>query len=158
MRRALLGTVAMSVLLALYLGATAQLALALLGTGILVTQAMGAALVILPLVGVWALVRELMFGAASARLVRTLEAEGALPEETFERRPSGRPLRDQADAEFPKYAAEVEREPQSWRAWLRLGLAYDASGDRRRARAAVRTAIRLSRQELPETGPNKSVQ
>lgn len=148
----------MSVLLALYLGATTQLAVALLGSGTLVTQAMGAALVVLPLVGVWALVRELMFGAASASLVRILEAEGALPEDNIERRPSGRPLRDQADAEFPKYAAEVEREPQSWRAWLRLGLAYDASGDRRRARAAVRTAIRLSRQEKPETDPNQGVQ
>jgi cytochrome c-type biogenesis protein CcmH/NrfG len=148
----------MSVLLAIYLGATTQLAVALLGTGILTTQAMGAALVILPLVGVWALVRELMFGAASARLVRTLEAEGTLPEENFERRPSGRPLRDEADAEFPRYAAEVEREPESWRAWLRLGLAYDASGDRRRARSAVRTAIRLDRQESQQARPPKNVQ
>ena len=32
-----------------------------------------------------------------------------------------------------------------WRAWLRLGLVYDASGDRRRARAAVRRAIALAR-------------
>ena len=158
MRRAVVGTIVMSVLLGVYLIATMQLAIGLLVSGSVVTTVMGVALIVLPLVGVWALVRELMFGVASARLVRTLEAEDALPEENIARRPSGRPLRDEADAEFPRYAAEVEREPQSWRAWLRLGLAYDASGDRRRARAAVRTAIRLSREDASRGGPAKSVQ
>ncbi len=146
MRRAILGTVVMTVLLAIYLALTLQLAIALLGSSSGVAIAMGVALVILPLVGVWALVRELMFGFASSRLIRTLEAEGGLPVDNLPHRPSGRPLRAEADAEFPEYAREVELNPQSWRAWLRLGLAYDASGDRRRARAAVRTAIRLSRQ------------
>ena len=32
-----------------------------------------------------------------------------------------------------------------WDAWFRLALAYDASGDRRRARWATRQAIKLSR-------------
>jgi Flp pilus assembly protein TadD len=50
-----------------------------------------------------------------------------------------------ADAAFQGYADAVERDPEEWRAWLRLGLAYDASGDRRRARAAVRRAIALAR-------------
>jgi Flp pilus assembly protein TadD len=54
-------------------------------------------------------------------------------------------VRAVADEEFPRYKAEVEAEPGSWRAWFRLGLAYDASGDRRRARWALREAIRLSR-------------
>jgi hypothetical protein len=157
-KRAVVGTVVMSVLLGVYLIATMQLAVGLLVSGSGVTVVMGAALIILPLVGVWALVRELMFGVASARLVRTLEAEEALPEDNIARRPSGRQLRDEADAEFPRYAAEVEREPESWRAWLLLGLAYDASGDRRRARAAVRTAIRLARQESRQSGPSKNVQ
>jgi Flp pilus assembly protein TadD len=58
-------------------------------------------------------------------------------------RASGRPLRDAADAAFPAYQAEVEQDPASWRAWFRLGLAYDASGDRRRARGAIRRAIAL---------------
>ncbi|MFP3380386.1 tetratricopeptide repeat protein, partial [Bacillus sp. SIMBA_069] len=55
------------------------------------------------------------------------------------------PLRDAADEQFPQYRAEVEAAPESWRAWFRLGLAYDASGDRRRAREALRQAIRLER-------------
>ena len=151
MRRAILGTVVMTVLLAIYLALTLQLAIALLGSSSGVAIAMGVALVILPLVGVWALVRELMFGFSSSRLIRSLEAEGGLPVDNLPHRPSGRPVRAEADAEFPEYAREVELAPQSWRAWLRLGLAYDASGDRRRARSAVRTAIRLSRQSDPLT-------
>ena len=58
-------------------------------------------------------------------------------------RPSGRVVRSEADALFPAYRADVEAHPDDWRAWYRLGLAYDASGDRRRAREAVRRAIRL---------------
>ncbi len=158
MRRALVGAVVMAVLLVVYLVATLQLAIALLISGTGVTTAMGVALVILPLVGIWALVRELMFGVASTRLIRTLETEGGLPVDNLGHHPSGRPLRDDADAEFPQFAAEVEASPGSWRAWLRLGLAYDASGDRRRARAAVRTAIRLSRQDASRGGSAKSVQ
>ena len=62
-------------------------------------------------------------------------------------RPSGRVLREDADAVFPAYRADVEAHPDDWRAWYRLGLAYDAAGDRRRARAAVRQAIRLETAE-----------
>ena len=99
MRRAILGTVVMTVLLAIYLALTLQLAIALLGSSSGVAIAMGVALVILPLVGVWALVRELMFGFSSSRLIRSLEAEGGLPVDNLPHRPSGRPVRAEADAE-----------------------------------------------------------
>ena len=39
----------------------------------------------------------------------------------------------------------MEAAPEDWRAWFRLGLAYDASGDRRRARKAIIRAISLER-------------
>ena len=102
-------------------------------------------LLVLPLIGVWALVAELRFGRNSERLVRRLEAEGGLPVEELPIRPSGRPLRDAADAEFPMYRAAVDEHPDDWRAWFRLGLAYNSAGDRRRARGAIRTAIALER-------------
>jgi Flp pilus assembly protein TadD len=85
-----------------------------------------------------------MFGVRSQRLVRRLEAEGAL-DLGIPLLPSGRPERSAADAAFPAFRAAAEAEPESWRAWLRLGLAYDAAGDRRRARSAVRRAITLER-------------
>jgi hypothetical protein len=104
---------------------------------------MGAALIVLPIVGAWALWREIAFGMYSTKLVNVLESEGALPGDDLPHRPSGRPIRADADKEFPAYAAAVDAAPKSWRAWCRLGLAYDASGDRKRARAAIRSAIAL---------------
>ena len=137
------GVAVTAVLLALYIVLVGQRAVLLLGSGDAIGVAMGVALVVLPLIAVWALGRELWFGVRAEQLGRRLEAEGGVPEEDVAVRPSGRIVRADADALFPAYRAEVEAAPEDWRAWYRLGLAYDASGDRRRARAAVRTAIRL---------------
>lgn len=52
-------------------------------------------------------------------------------------------MRQDADALFPSYREAVEQAPDDWRAWFRLSVVYDAAGDRKRARDAVRTAIRL---------------
>lgn len=140
-----IAAIVMAVLLLLYVLLAGQRAVLLLGSGSAVGVVAGLALIVFPLIALWALWRELSFGFATERLVRRLDAEGGLPVEEAEVRASGRPLREAADAGFPRYQAEVEAEPQSWRAWFRLGLAYDASGDRRRARAALRRAIALSK-------------
>jgi cytochrome c-type biogenesis protein CcmH/NrfG len=141
-----IGVVVMTALLALYIVLVGQRAWLLIASGDGVAVAMGLALVVLPLIAVWAIGRELWFGVRAQRLGRRLEAEGALPQEEVAVRPSGRVRRDDAEALFPAYRADVERDPEDWRAWFRLGLAYDAAGDRRRAREAVRTAIRLEKQ------------
>ncbi|OUE25270.1 hypothetical protein [Clavibacter michiganensis] len=138
-----IGVAVMAVLMVLYLALAGQIAVLLLISGEPVGVVFGLALLVLPLLGVWALVRELSFGIRSARLVRILDGEGGLPVADLPTRASGRPIRDAADEAFPAYQAEVEQDPASWRAWFRLGLAYDASGDRRRARGAIRRAIAL---------------
>lgn len=138
-----IGVAVMAVLLTLYIVLVAQRAWLLLVSGEPVAIAMGVGLVILPVLAVWALGRELWFGVGAQRLGRRLESEGGLPEEAVGVRPSGRVVREDGDALFPVYRADVEAHPDDWRAWYRLGLAYDAAGDRRRARAAVRKAIEL---------------
>ncbi|GAA2065918.1 tetratricopeptide repeat protein [Leifsonia soli] len=148
-----LAALLMAVLLLVYLVLVTQRAVMLVLTGEPVGIAMGVALIVLPFIAAWAIGRELLFGARTERLVRQLDAEGGLPVEDLPTRASGRPLRDAADREFPRYRAEVEAEPESWRAWFRLGLAYDASGDRRRAREALRQAIRLERAQAKAGGP-----
>ena len=140
-----IGALIMAVLLALYIALVAQRAWLLLVSGQPVGVAMGVALIVLPIIAAWALWRELAFGFGTQRLARRLEADDALPTEQLDVRPSGRPDRAQADALFPAYRAAVEQHPEDWRAWFRLGLAYDGAGDRSRARAAMRTAIRLER-------------
>ena len=142
-----IGTIVMAVLLALYLVAVAQYALLLLGSGDPVAIGLGAALIVLPIIGAWALLSEILFVARGNRLVARVGAEGGLPADDLPRSPSGRIDRAAADLEFPTYQAAVEAAPESWRDWLRLGLAYDASGDRRRARWAMRQAIGLERRQ-----------
>jgi hypothetical protein len=132
-------------LLALYLVFVINYSFILIGTDEPIAQVMGWALLVLPLIGFWALGAELAFIFRAERLLNTLRDEGALPEEVDERRPSGRADPDAADRAFGRYRDEAEASPESWRAWLRLGLAYDACGDRRRARWATRQAIALSR-------------
>lgn len=141
--RARIGVAVMAALLVLYIVLVGQRAVVLLMSGQAVGIAMGAALVVLPLIAVWALGRELWFGWRAEQVGRRLESEGGLPADELDVRPSGRPLRDQADALFPRYRAAVEAVPDDWRAWYRLGLAYDGASDRRRARAAIRRAISL---------------
>ena len=133
----------MTALLLLYIVLAGQRAVVLLTSGDGVGVTMGIALIVLPIIALWAIGRELWFGVRAQRLGETLDAEGALPQEEIEVRPSGRATRDDADALFPAYRADVEAQPGDWRAWYRLGLAYDAAGDRRRAREAVRKAISL---------------
>ena len=144
MSGAKVGAVVMAVLLALYLALVGWRAVQFVQTGEPVAVVIGLALIVLPVLAAWGLWRELQFGIRSQRLVEQLGAEGAL-DLGLPLRPSGRADRAAADAAFPGFREAVESEPDSWRAWLRLGLAYDAAGDRRRARKAVRTAIELER-------------
>lgn len=139
----------MAALLALYIVLVGQRARLLLTSGDGIAVAMGVVLVVLPAIAAWALGRELWFGVRAQQVGRRLEAEGGLPQDEVAVRPSGRVLREDGDAVFPKYRADAEAHPDDWRAWYRLGLAYDAAGDRRRAREAVRTAIRLEKSDQP---------
>jgi cytochrome c-type biogenesis protein CcmH/NrfG len=133
----------MAVALVLYIVLVAQRGWLLLTSGEPIGIAMGIALFVLPVVAVWALGRELWFGMRAENIGRRLENEGGLPAQEVTVRPSGRVVREDGDAAFPAFRADVEAHPDEWRAWYRLGLAYDAAGDRRRARAAVRKAIAL---------------
>ncbi|MER7798114.1 hypothetical protein [Microbacterium sp. NPDC096154] len=139
------GVAVMAALLALYILLVGWRAVQFLQTGDPVGIAMGVALIVLPLVAAWALGRELWFGVRAEQLARRLEIEGGLPDDVVATTPSGRVTRDEGDAVFPRYRAEVEADPSDWKAWFRLSLAYDAAGDRRRARGAVREAIRRER-------------
>jgi cytochrome c-type biogenesis protein CcmH/NrfG len=141
-----IGVVVMAALLVLYLVLVGDRAIKFLATGEAIAIAIGVALLVLPIIGAWALLRELLFGVRAERLGRILEAEDALPADELPVRPSGRPEREAVDAIFPEYRAAVEAAPEDWRAWYRLGLAYDGAGDRRRARHAIREAIRFSAQ------------
>ena len=103
-------------------------------------KVLGAAVLVLPLVGVWVVAAELRFGAAAQRLAKHLNEEGDEPPE-LPRTPAGRVERAAADAWFARCREQAQAAPEDWRSWYRLAEAYDLAGDRKRARAAMRTAI-----------------
>jgi hypothetical protein len=143
--RYLAGTIVMSALLVVYLGFAVVYASILLQDDSLFVNTMGLAMLVLPILGAWGLFAEWRFGARSSALRAQLAQSNGLPE--FETYLSGRFDKDKALEAFPKFQAAVEAAEDDWRAWFRLGLAYDACGDRRRARWAVRKAIALSRSD-----------
>jgi hypothetical protein len=136
---------AVTLLLVFYLVVSFQRSVLLLTDPEPVAKAIGAAYLVLPGIGAWALIRELLFGARTEQMARVLEAEGGLPVDNLPRTPAGRIVRAAADQEFEKYRAETEAAPDDWRSWFRLSCAYDAAGDRKRARSSMRDAVRLFR-------------
>lgn len=143
MSKAKIGAIIMVVLLGAYLLVMVNRGWILLTDPEPIAKVMGVALFVLPVIAVWAIVRELFFGASMERLAKILEEEGGLPPDNLPRTPGGRIIREAADKEFEKYRAEAEADPDNWRSWFRLSCAYDASGDRKRARSTMRKAIKL---------------
>lgn len=145
MTKAKIGVGIITLGLVLYLVFTLQRGWIMITDDSLLAKGIGVGLLILPVVGAWALIRELLFGARVERLGRILGDEGGLPPDNLPRTPGGRIVREAADAEFEKYRAEAEAAPDDWRSWFRLSCAYDAAGDRKRARATMRRAVDMER-------------
>lgn len=117
---------------------------------------LGIAVLAIPVVGVWYIWRELRFGFTMQQLARELEAEGELPADELQRTPDGRIDRTSADEVFARRKAETEAEPDNWRTWYRLAVAYSDARDNARGRRAMLTAIRLHRGERKGAGAGES--
>jgi len=143
--RTRIAVVVVTALLVLYLVFALRYGLVLVGVGTPVAIGLGIGTLVLPLLAIGLTAAEIVFAVRAEALGRRLEREGGLPTEELPLTASGRIERAAADEIFPSYKAAVEADPENWRTWYRLALAYDASGDRRRARWATRTAIGLSR-------------
>ena len=134
----------------LMLALTLFYVLTLLGRGIILLQepsliavAMGLAILVLPLVALWALFAELQFGLKAQRLSRRLIALD-IPGLDLELRASGRATKDSANKELERIQDAVTKDPKNWTLWFQLGEAHDAAGERKNARAAIRKAIQLA--------------
>lgn len=127
-------------LFVLYTAMAFNQAFRFINTGVPQAQIMGFAILIIPAFAVWILIREVLFGLRTEKMGKTLAELGELPED-LPRMPSGRFVREAADADFPNHQRDVEQNPDSWKSWYRLALAYEASGDKKRARSSMRTAI-----------------
>lgn len=128
----------------LYFVLLGRLAVAMIASGRAAAVGLGLAVLIMPVIGLWAMITTLRAGFAHQKLARLIAEDGMeIDASTLPRRPSGRIQRDAADELFASVRTEVEAHPDDWRHWYRLARAYDYAGDRRRAREAMKTAVRL---------------
>lgn len=138
----------MCVALLMYLAFLGRIAVLLIASGSVAAIGMGLALLIMPFLGLWAMIATLRDGFAHQRLSRLIAEDGMeLDAGALPRRPSGRIERDAADALFHTVRAELDADPDNWRRWYRLARAYEFAGDRRRAREAMKTAVALQAQQ-----------
>lgn len=140
-----IGVVAVALCLVLYFVLTGQWAFLYITSGEPIGIAMGAALIVLPLIGAWALVREVQFGIQADRLGTALDAEGGMPPAETELSPSGRLAKADAEPLVQRYVADADADADDWRARYRLGVVQEAAGRRKDARASIRQAIRLAK-------------
>lgn len=132
--------------LLVYLVLLGRTAVLMISSGRAVAVVLGVALLILPAIGLWAMIATLRAGFAHQKLARLVAEDGMeLDVSALPRRASGRIERDAADALFDTVRAELDSDPGDWRRWYRLARAYDYAGDRGRAREAMKTALELHR-------------
>lgn len=107
-----------------------------------IAQIMGIAILVLPVFALWSIFSELRFGFRAQKLGARLDAQG-VPDLNLEFRASGKATKESARREFEKVSQALS-EGESWQLWFQLGQAYEANGDRKRARSAIRKAIALA--------------
>ena len=130
----------MAALAVIYVVLLGQKAVLLLLEPSVVAKAMGVALLVLPAIAAWAILTEIRFGIDAERLARI----NTQPQLQFELRPSGKPTKESAAAEFERIKAQVSQDLDNWELWFRLGESYEAAGDRKLARKSIRKAIKLA--------------
>lgn len=134
----------MCVALLVYFVLLGRTGVVLIGTGKATGIALGIGVLLLPIVGLWAMIATLRAGFAHQRLAALAKEDGMeLDVSDLPRSPGGRIDRDAADALFHTVRAEVEADPDNWQRWYRLARAYDYAGDRTRARETMRKAVAM---------------
>ncbi|MCV7358302.1 hypothetical protein [Mycolicibacterium fluoranthenivorans] len=136
----------MCVAMVVYFVILGRIAVAFIASGEAAAIGLGVALLLLPIVGLWAMVSTLRAGFAHQRLARLAREAGMeLDVSALPRMPSGRIDRDAADGLFETVREELEADRDNWVRWYRLARAYDYAGDRSRARETMRTAVDMER-------------
>jgi hypothetical protein len=138
-----LGAAISIALLATYLLLLSKWAVDMMAVGTPIGIALGVLVFTFPALGAYSIYRELRFGLKAEAMGKELDAAGEWPVFQLVLRPSGRPTKESADENFKVFAAIAEKNPDNWKNLFALSLAYDACGDRPRARKAMAEAMAL---------------
>lgn len=142
--RGKLSATVMGVLTLIYLALLANTGFTLVALESPIAKAMGALILVFPILALWLTFMEFRFAVRLEKLTDQISNAGNFPALKFEYRPSGRATKASAALVFEESAKKVAADESNYLLWFELGLAYDAAGDRRRARAAMRRALKLS--------------
>lgn len=156
LRRGVVAAVVLTVLTGVYVWLFVTRVVGLIATGEPVGIVLGLAFGLLPAFVLWFIAKEWLLALRVQQAADELAETGSLPVDDLPRSPGGRVDRAAATAAFTAVKAEVEADPQRWEGWFHLGFAYDAAGDRRRARAALRKAVALRRAAAPRGAARRS--
>ncbi len=118
---------------------------AMMSTGEPLMIAIGAGISMILVAILYGMFREWLLALTVSKMSEQLHDEGKLVHDDLPRSPGGRIDRQAADEQFSDLRQQVEQQPDDWGAWFNLAFGYEASGDRRRARSALRTAAQLYR-------------
>lgn len=146
----LLVALLVTALLGIYVWAVAGRAIALIESGEPVGIGIGVAVLVLPVFVVGLVLRELILATQVQSMANLLEASGELPKDELPRSPGGRIDREAADEAFIEVRAIVEKDPDNWKNWYHLAFAYEAAGDKSRARRSLRKAAAIRRRGRAE--------
>ncbi|MFW0179305.1 hypothetical protein [Rothia sp. P7208] len=137
---------AIIIALTLYLLMSMRYALALFQAGTSTGYLMGAGMIGLPILGGWAMIREILFGIRVEKLEQQLHLEDTSNSyrELLQQLDDG-----QAQELFNTMEKLIEQEPHSWKNWFVLGRIYEVLKDRKRARKSIRIALALSEGKTP---------
>jgi len=150
--RTLAMPLAVTLLAAIFVYLIGGRVVALMRTGEPVAVVLGGAIGVVALIALGAIVKEWLFASRVSRMSNEMFEQGTLIADDLPRSPGGRIDRAAADEQFDRLREVVELDQESWQAWFNLGFAYDAAGDRKRARAALRKADALRRTGAPREG------
>ena len=138
-----LGAAISVALLSVYLILLTNWAIGMIAVGSPLGIAMGVLVLTFPVLGAYAIYRELKFGLKVESMGKELETNNEWPVFQLVLRPSGRPTRESADENFKVYSKLAQENSSDWKSQFALSLAYDACGDRPRARKAMAEAMAL---------------
>ncbi|GAA2233771.1 hypothetical protein GCM10010401_02020 [Rarobacter faecitabidus] len=150
--KAITPVVLVTVLLAIYLWAVTGSAIALIKTGEWHGIGIGVAVLALPVIVVFFVMRELMLASRVQAMANELARLDELPKDELPRSPGGRIDRKAADEAFLHVREVVAEDPENWKNWYNLAFAYEAAGDRSRARQSLRKAAAIRRTQRSERG------
>lgn len=136
-----LGAAISIALLSVYLLLLTNWAIGMIAIGSPLGIVMGVLVLTFPVLGAYSIYRELRFGLKVEAMGKELEENNEWPVFQLVLRPSGRPTRESADENFKVFAKLAVENPGDWKSHFALSLAYDACGDRQRARKAMAEAM-----------------